>query len=120
MKRTYKPWTHAEENRLRELVAAGLSCAEISEAMGRTKSSIYNRAGQLKLYIQYPDGGHNGAGPSLPNEVIHVIRVLDESGISTCDILQLLRRQFRVSRRYLYYVLSGEHRANDVQRPPWR
>lgn len=120
MTRSYKPWTKKEEMLLEDMTKQGLSCAEIADVLDRTRSSIYNRAQALNLYIQYPAGGHNGAGPSLPNEVIYVIEVLANAGVDSTTIVQTLRRQFRVSARYVRYIREGAYRTRVVERPAWK
>lgn len=41
--RTWQRWTVADDQRLRELVSAGVSVAEIAAQMGRSAGSIYHR-----------------------------------------------------------------------------
>ena len=50
-------WTPAEDVRLRALALAGLSLAEISQQIGRSKGGVRDRAARLKIAIARDQNG---------------------------------------------------------------
>jgi hypothetical protein len=48
---TFVPWSPAEDEQLRRLALSGASMAEIAAQMKRSKSSVRNRALNLKIAI---------------------------------------------------------------------
>lgn len=107
--RTRKIWSREEELQLVRLCKAKHCCADIAEIMGRTKPSIYDKTQKLGVKIYYPKGGHNGKGPSLPADVVRVIKAMTDAGISVNDIITVLRGEYSVSGSYIRGIRRGEY-----------
>ena len=98
--RHYEPWTAAEELRLAEMVADGMSVRQMARALGRRPGAIRARMGVLRLAWTDPDGNYT------------LSRVAEMMGVDIHAVmwwrdrrwLRVRRSAVRLGRGYLYLV----------------
>jgi hypothetical protein len=57
-----RPWTPADEDKLRELAIAGASSRAIGMQMNRTVAAVRSRAAQLKIRLKNPKNDPTESG----------------------------------------------------------